>query len=290
MRPFFLRKDENESDCSMHPRPGWSRALRTQADLDRDDGRISTRAALQMRLFISTLRRSTRIAALVLIAAAPWLATNVASAGTITGVVRAQGAELPADAGGSSGGNYGSRRYKFLEKVDYEQMSDFIVYIDQPAPAGSAPAAPPPLAVIRQRDGAFVPHVTPVAVGTTVEWPNDDEIYHNVFSMSDKTPFDLGLYKNGDAAKRVTFDQPGRVDVFCSIHTKMSCIVLVVPNRWFARADAGGRFTIRDVPAGTWKLRAWHDRLPSQVKEISVSADGSVEADFTLGISGLPKP
>jgi plastocyanin len=290
MRQFFFRTDENENKRPKHSRPGWSCVLQRQADLARHGRHIFARAALEMRLFISTLRRSTRIAGLLLIGAASCLATVVASAGTITGTVRAQGAELPADAGASSGGNYGSRRYKFLEKVDYEQMSDFIVYIDQPAPAGSAPATPPPLAVIRQRDGAFVPHVTPVAVGTTVEWPNDDEIYHNVFSMSDKTPFDLGLYKNGDAAKRVTFDQPGRVDVFCSIHTKMSCIVLVVPNRWFARADAGGRFTIRDVPAGTWKLRAGHDRLPSQVKEIVVPAEGSAEADFILGISGLPRP
>jgi hypothetical protein len=81
----------------------------------------------------------------------------------------------------------------------------------------------------------------------------------------------------------------GRVDVFCAIHSKMHCIVLVLPNAFFARADAKGRFVIKDVPAGTYKLRAWHERFPSQVREIVVPADGEVRVDFTLGVGDLPK-
>jgi len=159
------------------------------------------------------------------------LATK-ASAGTIVGHVQARSASEAAGAGDAAG-SYGSRRYKFLEKIDYGALRDFIVHIDKveaPLPAGQ----PPPKGAVTQRDGTFVPHVLPVVAGSVVEWPNADDVFHNVFCMSETTPFDLGLYKH-DPGKSVTFPQAGRIDVFCSIHTKMTCIILVLPNPWFAR-------------------------------------------------------
>ena len=81
----------------------------------------------------------------------------------------------------------------------------------------------------------------------------------------------------------------GRVDVFCAIHSQMHCIVLVLPNPYFAKADGNRRFVIKDVPAGTYKLKAWHERLPSQVKEVVVPAQGEVRVDFVLGLGQLPK-
>lgn len=206
-------------------------------------------------------------------------------AGTITGTVSAKG--VPgASEGGASGGSYGSRRYKFVERIDYSQLCDFVVYIDQAAPVGEGEQVQAAMTV--QRDASFDPHVLPIAVGTTVRWPNEDEIFHNVFSMSDAKEFNLGLY-NKEKVPAVTFDKVGRVDVFCAIHTKMHCIILVLPNPYFARADAKGRFTISNVPPGTYKLRAWHERLPSQVKEVVVPAEGEVKIDFELGLSELPK-
>src|SRR4029079_18714624 len=124
---------------------------------------------------------------------------------------------------------------------------------------------------------AFLPHVLPIVAGTTVEWPNNDDIFHNVFSMSEANPFDLGLYKNPDV-KRVPFNKAGRVDVFCSIHANMNCVVDVLENPWFAVADAGGKYAITNVPPGTYKLKAWHERLPSQTQEITVPAEGEVKA------------
>ncbi len=214
-------------------------------------------------------------------------------AGTITGQVRAQG-KIDATAG-TSGGSYDSRKYKFLEKVNYEAMRDFIVYIDGPV-ATNMPA-PEHVQVmttkkISQRGAMFTPHVLPVVVGTTVEWPNYDDIFHNVFSMSETKPFDLGLYKSTGSKgeiKDVTFDTAGRVDVFCSIHASMNCIVLVLKNTWFAATDATGHYTIANVPAGTYQLKAWHERLPAGTQEITVPAEGSVPNDFTLGINNLPK-
>ena len=207
------------------------------------------------------------------------------AAGTIVGTVRAT---PPADAPeAAGGGGYDSRRYKFAEKIDYEHLRDFVVYIDQPVASGHT-AAPQQAAVTTQRDASFDPHVLPIEVGTTVRWPNDDDIYHNVYSESEVKSFDLKFYKK-ERVPEVKFDQVGRVDVFCAIHSKMHCIVLVLPNAWFVRADAKGRFVLKDVPAGTYKLRAWHERLPSQVKEIVVPADGEVRVEFALGLGDLPK-
>ncbi|MDB6126502.1 MAG: hypothetical protein JWM35_398, partial [Verrucomicrobia bacterium] len=87
----------------------------------------------------------------------------------------------------------------------------------------------------------------------------------------------------------VLFDHVGRVDVFCSIHTRMHCVILVVPNPFFTTADAKGRFVIQNVPAGTYHLRAWHERLPSQVQDVTVPAEGEVKVDFKLGLGELPK-
>lgn len=210
-----------------------------------------------------------------------------AIAGTIVGTVRAHSAD-EASGGGAGSGAYASRKYKFVERVDYDRLRDFIVYIDQAFPDATF-TPPKQAAVIKQKDAAFVPHVLPVLAGTTVEWPNLDDIYHNVFCMAETKPFDLGLYSSQQPPKRVVFDKPGQADVFCSIHTKMHCIVLVLTNPYFAAVDEKGRFTIKDVPAGTYRLRAWHERVPSQVKEIVVPVDGEVEAEFALGIANLPK-
>lgn len=212
-------------------------------------------------------------------------------AGTIMGKVQAQGKPgLDADA---LCGKYDSHQFKFVERMNYSELHDFVVFIE--GPVGTNPPVPPtqPQQVVTrkilQKGANFSPHVLPVVVGTTIEWPNEDEILHNVFSFSETKPFDLGLYKSPDI-KRVTFDRPGRVDVFCSIHARMSCIILVRENPFFAPVKENGTYRIADVPAGTWHLRAWHERLPSQAKQVTVPESGEVKVDFLLGITNLPKP
>jgi plastocyanin len=213
------------------------------------------------------------------------------SAGTITGMVRAEGKVDEGDDSASDAA-YANWKYKFAERVDYSAMHDFVVYVEGPTGVTNAPTTnlvDVTTMKVAQKSAQFSPHVLPVMAGTTVEWPNNDDIFHNVFSMSDAKQFDLGLYKNNPPDKRVTFDRPGRVDVFCSIHANMHCIVLVLENPYYACTDENGHYAITNVPPGTYKLKAWHERLPPGEHEITVPTNGEVKVDFTLGIKNLPK-
>jgi plastocyanin len=205
-------------------------------------------------------------------------------------MVRAQGKEGAAPE--AAGGAYESRKFKFAERVNYAELRDFVVYIDQSSGEKVSPPAHPVQVIttrrVSQKGALFSPHVLPILIGTTVEWPNNDEIFHNVFSMSEPKPFDLGLYKSPEI-KRVTFDKPGRVDVFCSIHAAMNCIVLVLENPHFASTDSHGHYLLTQVPAGAYRIKAWHERLPAQLKEITVPESGEAKCDFVLGINNLPK-
>jgi len=217
------------------------------------------------------------------------LASIQANGGTIIGTVHAAG--KPGAETSSQGGKYDSREFKFVERVNYAEMHDFVVYIDG-ALGSNTPSTKTEKIVtsrVEQKGAMFSPHVLPVVAGTTVEWPNNDEILHNVFSVSAPNDFDLGLYKS-PKIERWTFKHPGRVDVFCSIHTRMNCVVLVLENPYFAATNERGGYKILNVPAGTYKLKAWHERLPAQIQDVSVADTGEVKVDFTLGIKNLPKP
>ncbi len=218
-------------------------------------------------------------------------ALATARAGNIIGTVHAEGKAGTDDE--SAGGAYASRKYKFAERVNYAELHDFVVYIQGTVGTNHVVVPTNPVVVnttrVTQQGAMFNPHVLPVVAGTTVEWPNNDQIFHNVFSVSDAKQFDLGLYKGNPPEKHVTFDKPGRVDVFCSIHANMHCVVLVLENPYFALADSRNRYSISNIPPGTYKLTAWHERMPLQTKEITVPATGDVKADFVLGISNLPQ-
>jgi plastocyanin len=208
-----------------------------------------------------------------------------AFSGTISGSVRAEGKGGSAEE--SKGGKYDSRKFKFVERMDYAQLQEFVVFIE-----GKVTNAPPfqakTLQIVTQRDAVFRPHVLPLLAGNTVEWPNKDDIFHNVFSMSESNPFDLGLYKDPEV-KKVTFKNPGRVDVFCSIHSKMSCVLLVLENPYFATTDSSGHYKIGNVPPGAYRLRACHERMPPESRAITVAENGETRVDFVLGIKGLPQ-
>src|SRR5271157_636684 len=102
-------------------------------------------------------------------------------------------------------------------------------------------------AQMAQKNLAFVPHVLPVLVGTTVAFPNDDAVFHNVFSASPVHKFDLGLYPQGKS-RSTTFDKPGIVQIGCNTHAQMSAYVVVMDEPYFTVANAQGVYELTDLP------------------------------------------
>lgn len=138
-------------------------------------------------------------------------------------------------------------------------------------------------AVIRQHDETFTPRVAAVTVGSEVEFPNDDPIYHNVFSLSRAKNFNLGRYPRGET-RRVRFDRPGVVKVFCEIHSHMSATVMVFDHPWFAVPDETGRFQLPPVPPGDRQITAWHERLGDTTVNVRLEPGRTLETDFTLPV------
>ena len=157
-----------------------------------------------------------------------------------------------------------------------------IVYLEE-APRGAFEELGGGRARINPINEQFVPRVLAITTGTTVDFPNSDRIYHNVFSLSKPRTFDLGRYAAG-MSRAVRFDRPGIVRVFCEIHSHMSAWVLVFNHPFFAATDDEGRYSIPNVPPGTYSLAVWHETLPRETRRIVVPESGAaVEVDFSLG-------
>ena len=219
------------------------------------------------------------------------LAAQSLFAGDITGTVRAEPKAGAEENQLATRAAYSSRKFKYVERVDYAAMRDFVVYLEGKIGTNAAPTNVVTVTTSRvaQQGAVFTPHILPVLAGTQVEWPNNDEIFHNVFSLTESNQFDLDLYKGNPPEKRVLFAKAGKVDVYCSIHANMHCIVLVMDNPYFTMTDADGHYTISNVPPGTYKLKAWHERLPADEQEITVPASGTTNVNFILTIKNLPK-
>ena len=112
--------------------------------------------------------------------------------------------------------------------------------------------------VISQKNRTYTPRVLPVVKGTTVEFPNDDNIFHNVFSLSKVKPFDLDIYPP-QTSKSVTFSQTGWVKIYCNIHPDMICHIIILDRPFFSLTDENGTFVIPNVPDGEYTLRTWHE-------------------------------
>ena len=156
-----------------------------------------------------------------------------------------------------------------------------VVYLES-APSLAFPDAEPQRATMDQRNERFVPHVLAITVGTTVDFPNSDNTYHNVFSLRGPRPFDLGRYAAG-RSKSVRFDRPGIVRVFCEIHSHMSAFILVFNHRYYAVTGADGRYQINRVPPGRYTLVAWNEGANRESRPVVVPEEGgAIESDFAL--------
>ena len=156
--------------------------------------------------------------------------------------------------------------------------------------------------VMDQRNLEFVPHVLPVPVGATVDFPNNDKVDHNVFSMSRTKKFNLGSYTAGES-RSVVFDKPGIVELRCDVHAEMAAYIIVMKNPYFAVTDKQGHFEIpdastreqtgftgvKDLPPGKYFVKTWHEKLKTQKQAVTVPENGDVaiQLDLTRGTPGV---
>jgi plastocyanin len=204
-----------------------------------------------------------------------------AEAGIVRGTVRINSV---APASGPAGNPYPGRAGSMSRADGFTRgsIADAVVFIEQIPPAvDSALATTPERPRLAQKNQTFTPRVIAIAAGETVDFPNFDPIYHNVFSPSPVRRFDLGKYSRGQS-RSVTFPRPGLVNVFCDIHSNMEAYVLVLANRAFARPDAEGRYKLPDLPPGTYVVRAWHPDFPERKREVLVPAEGEALLDLSF--------
>jgi len=166
------------------------------------------------------------------------------------------------------------------EGKEREDRSNILVFLEGVRPA---PDRLPPARAhrISQKQARFEPRVLPILQGDTVEFPNDDFIFHNVFSLSETQPFDLGAYGPGKS-KSVVFPRAGLVRVYCNIHPQMLSTIVVLENPFFALTDAEGRFVISGVPDGKFVLRVWHEYGGDHRESVTLAGSALVQVPIRI--------
>jgi len=141
----------------------------------------------------------------------------------------------------------------------------------------------PVQAEVVQENLHFLPEFLMVPRGSTVSFPNSDPVFHNVFSLSKVREFDLGYYPSGQTRK-VTFNQPGIVQVYCHLHSHMNAAILVAPNAWYTRPRSDGTFSLSEVPPGVHTVVVWHKSAGFFKRTVELTASGAETLDFVIPV------
>lgn len=216
----------------------------------------------------------TAAASFALVAA---LAGQTPERGTIAGQVkltsRVRGTPLPSNV-------YQPRSVANHDAIVIPEIRNVVVYLKGVTFKG---ALPPSHAEIRQEHESFVPRVVAVTKGSTIDFPNGDPFFHNVFSLSSAATFDLGRYPMG-RQKSTILNTPGLVKVYCHIHSQMSASILVLDHPYFAMPDLSGAFTMPNVPPGTYTMVGWHERIGERAATVQVKAGATSSIDISLPV------
>jgi hypothetical protein len=181
-----------------------------------------------------------------------------------------------------SAANVGGRINFVTKRGQHPVIEETLVWLEPAAKISPRKAG---TFTMTTRGKTLLPHVLVIPVGSTVQFPNDDPISHNLFSLSSGNNFDLGLYRRG-AGKSFTFKSPGVVNVYCNVHPTMSSVIHVMSSPYFAFTDASGNFTLADVAPGSYTLVAWNEQGGSSQAKVDVPAAGIANAALTLDSSG----
>jgi plastocyanin len=172
--------------------------------------------------------------------------------------------------------------------TDAESVNEFDRMVVMLQGRTKAPRAPETL-VLEQRNGRFDPDLVIVPVGSTVQFPNADPIFHNVFSLSRAQSFDLGFYPKGQS-RSVKFTKDGIVQVYCHIHANMYAAIVVTSNTFYVKPAADGTFSWENVPAGHYRVIAWHKVAGNFQTELDVPESGTAEVTIRVPLDAEPKP
>lgn len=172
-----------------------------------------------------------------------------------------------------------NQRYEIVAKGGILSVSPplAVVYLEGafPKPASL------PVAQVAQKDLAFAPALLAVQTGTRVEFPNLDEVYHNIFSYSTAKRFDLGRYRGDEKpVPSQVFDVPGLVTLRCDIHDHMRALILVLDTPYFVVTDEDGRFRLAGIPTGRYVLKAWIDSKTMREQVVEVRDQATLHVDF----------
>ena len=161
------------------------------------------------------------------------------------------------------------------------QIRNVVVYLKDAAYAGPLATS---RAEIQQELEAFVPRTVAITRGSTVDFPNSDPFFHNVFSLSRAANFNLGRFERGQSRGRV-FTKAGTVKVYCDIHSHMSATILVFDHPYFAIPELDGSFELPAVPAGQYTLVGWHERVGERAESIRVDAGKPTTIELTVPVA-----
>jgi plastocyanin len=166
-------------------------------------------------------------------------------------------------------------------------VADAVVVALPATPAPAAAGGPGASMIVDQISKEFVPYVSPVQVGSSVNFPNRDNIRHHVYSFSPAKTFELPLY-TGTPATPVLFDKPGVVILGCNIHDWMIGYIYVSESPYFAKTGADGKAVLADLPQGEYVVRAWHPRLEGREeateRKLTVARSGATESVWEIGL------
>jgi plastocyanin len=152
---------------------------------------------------------------------------------------------------------------------------------------GKLPPLAPVSVTLNQQGSRFDPELIVVPTGSTIQFPNLDPIFHNVFSLSKVHKFDLGYYPQGQS-RTVKFSEAGVIQVYCHIHANMYAAIVVTDSPWFVKPSADGSFSFSDVPAGRYRLSVWHKIAGYRRVDVVVPETGSVTLNISVPVDMEP--
>jgi len=198
-------------------------------------------------------------------------------AGHVTLTPRVRGTPLPSNA-------YPSRAIQAHDVQAVPEIRNVVVYLKGVRYNGALSAS---RVAIRQEHESFVPRVVAITRGSTVDFPNADPFFHDVFSLSSAAAFDLGHYPPGQSRSE-KFVKAGLVKVYCHIHSQMSASILVLDHPYFTIPELDGNFTLPNVPPGHYTSVGWHERIGEYTTTVDVEAGKPSSVTLSLPVEDAP--